>query len=145
MSEEEVRSEKLYPITNYTNIIWHNLSQISALADDRPEKAYGRLRYLIPLLPTEVKEALKPVNEWFEGEAEKTRNEIFSSYSDKSIATYMYWRRMRSLIKQYIARALDIISNKMEEIGLKWFVAGFRWRPFDGGSVRRPRYDDVRQ
>jgi len=107
-------------VNPYVILLWESIFEASKLSLDNPIKAYEYLKNIIALLPIRVKQKVAPKVKEFEKEMEKMKEETKNTIPDSIIAKKVFEEKLKTKLKKFIRKALNIISNELEKMGLEY-------------------------
>jgi len=117
MSDEVTNFTKFY-----TSLVWKSLFEISLTTLEDPIKAYMKLESLIPLLPNKIIDEVDPLITEFKKKLVKKRKELKEQYSDSLSTHFLFIKYARKEINEFVLKVLELISRRMEELGLMYQV-----------------------
>jgi hypothetical protein len=114
MSDRKTELIKNY-LPTYTILIWNDIMRIKRLANQDPFKAYNELKFLIPLLPEDIKDDIMPLFTKFEKKLKDLKESLYYSLKDYISTKYTFNREAKKLKKYFIFKVLDVICDKLEK------------------------------
>jgi hypothetical protein len=111
----EIRESRIkWYLPTYTILIWNDIMRIKRLVVQDPFKAYDELKFLIPLLPQDVKDDVIPLFTKFEKRL-KHLKELLDNRLDYISSDREFKYEAKKRMKYFIFKVLDVVCDKLEK------------------------------